>query len=248
VRVAIFSAFPQEIKQIIKNLKAKRSFERHPLTTFSARYSSKEIIIVLTGMGKANAERAVEYTVTKYSPDLALSIGFGGALYEGAVIGEIVWGSRVSLVQDDITETLNLPNLKDIAGGLPGNFAVREGSILTLAKWMKKADIRKFLPAELSLPVCDMETFFLAKSAMEKRLPFFAIRSITDLVGEEIPREFMSVTDQHGNYKLSRALKLILGNPKLMGDIIRIGRNSSTASIHLWCAARSIISSNITIQ
>jgi adenosylhomocysteine nucleosidase len=248
VRVAIFSAFPQEIKQIIKNLNAERSFERHPLTTFSARYSSKEIIIVLTGIGKANAERAVEYTVTKYSPDLALSIGFGGALYEGAVIGDVVWGSRVFLIQDDITETLDLPNLKDIVGRLPATFAVREGSILTLAKWMKKADIRKFLPAELSLPVCDMETFFLAKPAMEKRLPFFAIRSITDRAGEEIPREFMSVTDQHGNYKLSRALKLILGKPKLMGDIIRIGRNSSTASIHLWCAVRSIISPNISIQ
>jgi adenosylhomocysteine nucleosidase len=248
VRVAIFSAFPQEIKQIIKHLKAERSFERHPLTTFSARYSSKEIIIVLTGMGKANAERAVEYTITKYSPDLALSVGFGGALYEGAVIGDVVWGSRAFLIQDDITETLDLPNLKDIVGSLPENFAVREGSILTLATWMKKADIKKFLPNELSLPVCDMETFFLAKLAMEKRLPFFAIRSITDRSGEEIPREFMSVTDQHGKYKLSRALKLILGKPKLMGDIIRIGRNSRTASIHLWYALRSVISPNISIQ
>jgi adenosylhomocysteine nucleosidase len=247
VRVAIFSAFPQEIKQIIKNLKAEK-FERHPLTTFSARYSSKEIIIVLTGMGKTNAERAVEYTVTKYNPDLALSIGFGGALYEDAVIGEIVWGSRVSLIQDDITETLDLPNPKDIVGRLSGNFAVRKGSFLTLAKWMKKADIKKFLPNELSFPVCDMETFFLAKPAMEKRLPFFAIRSITDLAGEEIPREFMSVTDQHGKYKLSRALKLILGKPKLLGDIIKIGRNSGRASIHLWLAVRSVISQNIAIQ
>jgi nucleoside phosphorylase len=248
VRVAIFSAFPQEIKQIIKNLKAERSFERHPLTTFSARYSSKEIIIVLTGMGKANAERAVEYTVTKYSPDLALSVGFGGALYEGAVIGDVVWGSRVFLIQDDITETLDLPNLKDIVGRLPATFAVREGSILTLAKWMKKADIKKFLPNELSLPVCDMETFFLAKAAMKERLPFFTIRSITDRAGEEIPHDFMSVTDQHGKYKLSRALKLILGKPKLVGDIIRIGRNSSTASIHLWYAVRSVINQNISIQ
>lgn len=241
MRVVIFSAFPQEIKQIIKNLKAEKSFERHPLTTFSARYSSKEIIIVLTGMGKVNAVRAMEYTVMKYSPDLALSIGFGGALYKGAVIGEIVWGSRILLIQDDITETLDLPNLKDVFGKVAGNFAVREGSILTLSGWMKKADIKKVLPNELSFPVCDMETFFIAKPAMGKRFPFYAIRSITDRAREEIPSEFMSVTDEHGKYKFSRALKMVIGKPKLMGDIIRIGRNSRKASINLWSAVKSFI-------
>jgi adenosylhomocysteine nucleosidase len=241
VRVVIFSAFPQEIKRIIKNLKAERSFERHPLTTFYARYSSKEIIVVLTGVGKANAERAAECTIMKYSPDLALSIGFGGALYEDAVIGEIVWGSRIFLIHDDITETLDLPNLKDIVGKLPGNFGVREGSILTLARWMKKADIKKVLPNELSFPVCDMETFFIAKSAIEKRFPFYAIRSITDRAGEEIPQEFLSVTDERGEYRLSRALKLILGKPGLMKDVVKVGRNSRIASNNLWYAVRSLI-------
>ena len=196
---------------------------------------------MLTGMGRENAEKAVKYIVKEYSPDFALSIGFGGALYGGAVIGEIVWGSRVLLIQEDITETLELSHAVDTIGELPSNLAIREGSILTLEKWMKKTDIKKILSDEFSLPVCDMETFFLAKCAIEKGLPFLAIRSVTDLIDEEIPREFLSVTDEYGRYRFSRALTLILGKPRLLKDIVKIGRNSRVASNNLWRATRSII-------
>jgi adenosylhomocysteine nucleosidase len=241
VRVVIFSTFPQEIRQIIKNIKAKRRFQRHPFASFSAEYFSKEIIVVLTGMGRENVEKAVKYTIKEYNPDFAFSVGFGGALYAGAVIGEIIWGSRIFLVQENIIETLELSHARNTVREFPCNTVIREGSILTLEKWMKKTDIKKILSYEFSFPVCDMETFFLAKCAIEKGLPFVAIRSVTDLIDEEIPQEFLSVTDEHGAYRFSRALKLILGKPRLMKDIVKVGRNSRIASNNLWCAIRSLI-------
>jgi adenosylhomocysteine nucleosidase len=241
VRVVIFSTFPQEIRQIIKNIKAERRLQRHPFTSFSAEYLSKEIIVVLTGMGRENIQKAVNYTIKEYSPDFAFSVGFGGALYTGAVIGEIVWGSRVFLIQDNIIETLELSHAKNIIERFPRNLAIHKGSILTLEKWMKKTEIKKVLSYEFLFPVCDMETFFLAKCAMEKELPFIAMRSVTDLIDEEIPQEFLSVTDEHGAYRLSCALKLILGKPRLMKDIVKIGKNSRIASNNLWCAVRSLI-------
>ena len=241
MRAVIFSAFPQEIRQIVKNLKAVKSLQRQPFDLFSAEYLSKEIIVVLTGMGRENAEKAVKYAIQEYSPDIILSTGFGGALYDGAFIGEVVWGSRVFLIQKDIIETLELSYARDTIRRLPSNIMIREGSILTLENWMGKTDIKKILPDEFSFPVCDMETFFLAKWPVEKGLPFLAIRSVTDLVDEEIPQEFLSVTDEHGGYRFSRALKLILGKPWLMKDIVKIGKNSRVASNTLWSAVRSLI-------
>lgn len=241
MRVVIFSTFPQEIRQIIKNIKAERRFQRHPFTSFSAEYFSKEIIVVLAGMGRENAEKAVKYSIKEYNPDFAFFIGFGGALYSDAVIGEIVWGSRIFLVQEDIIKRLELSHARKTIEGFPCNPAMRKGSILTLEKWMKKKDVKKILSYEFSFPVCDMETFFLAKCAIEKGLPFIAMRSVTDLVDEEIPQEFLSVTDEHGGYRFSCALKLILGKPRLMKDVVKIGRNSRIASNNLWCAIRSLI-------
>jgi hypothetical protein len=105
---------------------------------------------------------------------------------------------------------------------------------------MKKSEIKKALP-RLPLPVCDMETFPLAKLSMRKGLPFFAIRSITDRADEEIPLELLDVSDESGQYKLSRALRLILSRPKLISEIAKLGRNSRIASNSLWHAVKTLV-------
>ena len=105
---------------------------------------------------------------------------------------------------------------------------------MTFERFAGKTDIKNILPTDISFPVCDMETFFLAKLSMEQRLPFIAVRSITDLADEEIPPEFLHTTDDSGKYSASRAIGMILSKPKLIPDTIRIGKNSRMASNNLW--------------
>ena len=241
MRAALFAAFPQEITEIIRNLKGVQRPKRHPFSLFLGEYSSNEIIVVLAGMGSGNTEAALECILKEYKPDLVLSSGFGGALYDGAVIGEIVWGSKVILIRDGIAETIELSRIRDIFCRLPANFTVHEGNILTLERWMKKSEIKKILLQEFSFPVCDMETFFLAKLSMKRGVPFIAFRSITDRADEEIPPEFLHVTDESGRYRLSRALRMIFSKPKLIPNIIRTGKNSVIASNTLWRFVKTLI-------
>jgi nucleoside phosphorylase len=253
LRLAIFSAFPQEIKRIVKNFKPAKSFERRPLTLFFFEYAAREIILVQAGMGARNAEAALEYVFEEHKPDFVLSIGFGGALYAGASAGDLIGAARVFLIPENIEEkpnaalncldsySLEIPGSGEIINKLSGKVDIKEGCILTLGRYMKKSGIKNRLPADISFPVCDMETFFLAKLALKLELPFFAVRSITDRADEEIPPEFLRVTDESGNYSRFRALRLLLYKPQLMKDIIKIGRNSGLASNNLWHAVRSII-------
>lgn len=251
MRVAIFSAFPQEIKPIVKNLKAIKSKSR-PFSLFVAEYSSKEIILVQSGMGRRNAETALDYVLKEHNPDLVLSAGFGGALYDGAAAGDLIWAERVFLIPEDVLKsgaTLNrkdlcsqeIPNVREIVSRLSGRVSMREGCILTLEKYMKKSEIKKILPDDLCFTVCDMETFFLAKPSIQRGLPFISIRSITDRADEEIPFELFHVTDESGGYRLSRALSLLLRKPKLIRHSIKLGRNASIASKNLWLAVKSLI-------
>ena len=83
MRLAIFSAFPQEIRRVVKEIKAVRSPEG-PFPLFFGKCSTSDITIALTGMGGRNAETAFGHVLKEYTPDLALSLGFGGALYDGA--------------------------------------------------------------------------------------------------------------------------------------------------------------------
>jgi adenosylhomocysteine nucleosidase len=241
VRLAIFSAFPQEIKETVRNLKAVKESGTHPFPLFLAEYLSKKVVVALSGMGSMNAETALEYVCVRYDPEFILSLGFGGALYEGAKIGEIIWSGRFFLVGEDLMETLESTGAIEALGKVSCDFSIREGSILTIEKWTAKSEIKKFLTPGISFPVCDMETFFLAKLSKKKGLPFMAVRAVTDLVDEEIPPEFLSVSDETGTYQMSRALRLVFSKPTLLKNIIRIGRNSGVASNNLSQFVKALI-------
>jgi nucleoside phosphorylase len=239
MRPAIFSAFPHELKQIVKNFKITREVES-PFKIFSAEHPLHEVILVETGMGSHNAEAAFEYVLAKFSPDFVVSAGFGGALYDGAAVGDLIYGSKFFLIDEKVEDTIELSDAARIFSRLSGTVSMREGTILTLQRWMKKSEIKQIVP-RLPLPVCDMETFPLAKLSMRKGLPFFAIRSITDRADEELSLELLDISDESGQYRLSRALRLILSRPKLISEVAKLGRNSRIASNRLWHAVKNLV-------
>jgi len=241
MRLAIFSAFPQEIRPLVKNLNAARISKTLPFPLFLAPHASGEVIVVLTGMGTHNAEASLNYVVREHSPSIILSSGFGGALYDDAAIGELIWASKVLLVNDGIRETLDLPDRNQLFSRLSRKLTIQEGSFVTLERWMKKPEIKHALSRPPPFPVCDMETFPLAKVSLARGLPFVAIRSITDRSHEEIPPELLCVSDESGNYRLSRALNVLLGKPSLIPRAIALGRNSAIASRNLWRAVKALM-------
>jgi nucleoside phosphorylase len=248
MKVALFSGFPQELTYIIKKFRAKK-VRNSPFAIWSALAASKEIIIVLSGMGTINSEAAWNYVNEEYRPDYIISAGFGGALYEGAGLGDLIAASSVLLYPDAAEASpahrhqsyLEVPGAKHVMRRMKCADIVHEGNILTLRQRVDKTELEKGLLEGLSFPVCDMETFPLAKLSLLADLPFFAVRAITDRFHEEIPKELFGVTDANGNYSLSRALRIILGNPALIPSSIRMGKNAQTASRKLCKAAEELI-------
>jgi len=241
MRLAIFSAFPHETRPLVRNLNAARISKSLPFTVFLAPYGPGEVVVVQTGMGTRNAEASLNYVVKEHSPTMILSSGFGGALYDNAAIGELIWASTILLMNNGIIDALDLPDRDHLFGRLSQKLTIQEGSIITLERWMKKPDIKCAVSRPLPFPVCDMETYPLAKASLTKGLPFVAIRSITDRSHEEIPPELLGVSDESGNYSLSRALNVLLRNPSLIPRAVKLGRNSAIASHNLWRALRTLI-------
>jgi adenosylhomocysteine nucleosidase len=264
VRIAAFSAFPQESRHLLKNLAMVRNLGGHPFRIASAGYSSGEIILVESGMGVRNAEAAFRYVLREFSPEIILSIGFGGALYDEAVTGDLVWASRVfyipersgsgpeSLRRDQggadriqwcRPQGVDIPGAREIAGKLSGEVVMHEGCIFTMADWMRKSEIRKLLPQDASCPVCDMETFPLARLSLQEGVAFFAVRSITDRASEEIVPDLLGVSDESGRFRYSRAFALIARKPGLASEMIKLGKRARTASENLWHAVRHLTES-----
>jgi adenosylhomocysteine nucleosidase len=251
MRIALFAAFPQELRHVSRSLRIKEKTSGMSFHVSRGECFSSEVVLVESGMGMHNTETAFAYVVGKYQPDLILSAGFGGALYEGASIGDLVWASRFFLVPGSAEgSTLPPPHdwrqlpagqeAREINLRLSTHVPLREGSVITLSTWVEKPQLIECVPADIPFPVSDMETYFFAKLAAEKGFPFFAVRSITDTADEEIPRELLRVTDEAGNYKLPRALATVLTNPGIIPDIVRMGKNSHIASRSLCRLVESL--------
>ncbi len=241
MRIALFSAFPHELREILRNTRATKSLKRNSFEVSHAEYFSHRLIVVLTGIGIRNAENALRCVLDEQVPDVVVSTGFGGALYEGARIGDVVWASRALFMTEDHLELIELQNGRDLFERFPETVSVREGSTVTLDTWRKKAEVRKIVPMECSLPVCDMETFPLARLSLERGLGFFAFRSITDRSDEEIPPELLGVSDESDTYRLSRAVKLLLSRPALIPVSIKLGINAYIAGKSLWQATSAFL-------
>jgi nucleoside phosphorylase len=240
MRVAIFSAFPHEIRKTVRGTGATRTGKECAFDVFQGHYASHDITFVLTGMGGRNAENALKCVLERHAPDIVLSVGFGGALYHGARIGEIVVASRVFYVTEVVADSLELQN-GDMIERLSGKLPLREGSFVTVGTMKEKSELGKILSGDFPFPVCDMETFGLAKLSLQKNLRFFAIRSITDRRDEEIPHELLDVSDGSGRYRLGRALTLLLSHPRLIPDSIKLGIYARTAGNSLWQAVSCLV-------
>jgi adenosylhomocysteine nucleosidase len=250
MNVAIFSAFPQELKHIRRNISLERTRKETNCTVSTGSHGSADVILVETGMGVSQSESALLRVLQEYSPDAILSVGFAGALYEGADTGDLIWASRVIYLPEGNSESaltshtmafLQVPDEDNLYGALKTRMAIRSGSVVTLQRRIEKPDIKRMLPAGIPFLVCDMETYGLARVCLGRKIPFFAIRSVTDRLNEEIPDVLFNVTDKSGNYSLAKALGTIMENPDLVPDVIRLGRNSNKASKNLWQAVEILI-------
>jgi adenosylhomocysteine nucleosidase len=241
MRIAIFSAFPQELKYIIRNFGATRSPQKYPFPIFHATCPPHELLIVQTGMGAANAEAALHFALATFSPDAVLFAGFGGALYSAAKAGDLVWASSVIDLSRGTLTAMEIPDPGGLAEKLSRKITLYKGVVVTLSHRIKKKEITEILPPDLPYAVCDMETYPAAKFSVERGIPFFALRAVTDTLDEEIPPELFTVTDESGKYELSRALGIILSQPHLITAAITLGRNSTMAAKHLCACVKLLI-------
>ncbi|HME41984.1 MAG TPA: hypothetical protein VKF36_02765 [Syntrophorhabdales bacterium] len=237
MKILVTGALPHELRPFLKHLKPQRQLRAGAFRVTQTTYLSHEIMLAVTGIGIQNAEEAVRSVLDAFNADFLLSIGFAGALSEGVRIGDLVAATSVSLVSaNSIKKIVQIPDERRLRDVLGGNVGARAASFFTLEKLMEKKAVRHFVPGDAAHPVCEMETFPLAVIALEKQIPFLAVRSITDLADEEIPPEFVELADRSGRHQFVRAAGLLLRKPRLIPMAVKVALRSGKAAKHLWLA------------
>ncbi len=243
-RILICAPLVRELKYVLNNFSAEK--KRWKSTgIISAKTENGEVILLRTGVGVRDSESSLTSLLGELRPDLIVSLGFAGALYEGLAAGDLVWASRVFFLADGTADAeipeIPLSESKGMADRLAGIIPIREGCIVTLESLVKKPEIKRRLPAEIPFPVCDMETFVLARTAIQQGIPFFAARSVSDTSEHEIPSELLDIFDESGKILYLRLSKRILQKTGLVTDMVRLRRDSKKAARSLGSLVRALL-------
>ena len=139
-----------------------------------------EVFYVKTGIGKVKAALKAQEAILNIKPDFVLNIGTAGSVAHS--VGDIVVCSDfldrdlVKINHPEITSKLEI-NKEDISKFFPkmpvnNDYECGTGDSFVLQ------------PQDLTSDVCDMEAFAIASVCEYHKVPFAAVKYVSDKVGE----------------------------------------------------------------
>lgn len=120
--IGLISSIPEEGKKIVREIKKPDVFVSPHLRIIRGQIYNRDVTYVASGIGKTNAAHAATILIEKFSPELVILFGVGGAYPSaGLEVGDIavaekeIYGDEGVLAKDGFhgTESIGIPLLKE---------------------------------------------------------------------------------------------------------------------------------------
>jgi adenosylhomocysteine nucleosidase len=217
-RIAIVAAMPGELKPFLDTqAKEGRVYEKRDgaqLWRLTWPLGQGEWIAACAGAGQQAATRAFAAIEQSGPLDAAISIGWVGALSEQFAPGSAY---RVSGVIDQRTG-----ERFSTAGDSDGLWLVTSPRIADAAE-------KQHLAVSYGAGFVDMEAAAVARLAVMRGIPFYAIKGVSDGFRDKLP-DFNSFLGPEGEFRLARLILFVVPRPWLWPALVRMGENSNRAS------------------
>ncbi len=207
VDIGIIGAMEPEVEALIAALEDKSSDTVSGICFYSGRISGKSVVVARCGIGKVFAAICAQTMILRYSPDLIINTGVGGALASGITTGDIVVAT--DLCQHDMdTSAIGDPKglvsginmiyfeadkravqlLLDSAAALGLN--ARQGRIASGDKFIASKGEKERIVSDFSADACEMEGCAIAQTAFVNSTPFAVVRAISDSADGEATMDY----------------------------------------------------------
>lgn len=172
-----------------------------------------DLTILITGIGRKNAEASLRKFLIQSVPFRILSCGFAGGLNPALKTGEVVFTT------DDATLARNLAR----AGGRAVSFfcATRIASTAE-----EKTELRRTSGAD----AVDMESEVIQSICREREIPCATVRVISDAAGEDLPLDFNRLAKADLNLDYSKLALAIAKSPKKIPALMKLQRQTRLAA------------------
>ena len=186
--------------------------------------ANPELVLLETGEGVANAERHLEAWLAQNTARAVLSIGFAGALSGTLKIGDLVIADRIRDSSEKPGEKL-LAAAKEVRVEPPARIGVAFTSHEILWQSLSKRALASSLD-DNELGFVDMESTAIASVCARRGIPFLIIRSISDLLNEDLPLDFNRYRSPDGRVRPTEVIGAALLKPTALKGLISLRKRS----------------------
>lgn len=209
--------------------------EAAPFRKIAAGKSGVAILIV--GIGRQNAEKAVREYLAANSPEVVFTCGFAGGLNPDLKLGEVVFSAQNGTDGMNGTDETYAGCDKKliVAGARPVRFFCA-GRIATTITEKKK------LRAETGADAVEMESAAIHAVCRERGIPCVTVRVISDTASEDLPLDFNTLAKPDKSLDYSKLMLALAKSPRKMGALMELQKKTSFAAERLAAVLGKVIS------
>lgn len=214
MRIGIIAALPDELKPLVRDWRASTLKDGTRLWIRNA--SNGDVhLAACSGMGAEAARRAFAAAERDQPLDVVLSVGWAGAVYEGAKPGKAYVPSAIVDVQTG--ERFQLAN------------GERSLTIVTTARVADAAEKARLYAAYPGAVVVDMEAATVARLAQMRGIPMACVKGVSDGMDAELP-DLNPFISPSGHLRLLPFVAHLAVRPRYWKAIAELNRNSRNAA------------------
>ena len=191
--------------------------------------------ILITGIGRRNAEKSLREFLATHSPELVLTCGFAGGLNPDLKLGDVIFelmDRRGELHEPQIEKKVGdsqsspLREKLSATGAKPAKFFCTDRIATTVAE-------KKKLRAETGADAVEMESAAIHAVCRERGITCATIRVISDTASEDLPLDFNALAKPDMGLDYGKLAWAIARSPGKIGALLKLRKKTKCAAEQL---------------
>jgi adenosylhomocysteine nucleosidase len=179
--------------------------------------------VLLTGIGRRNAEKSARDFLAAGSTELVLTCGFAGGLNPDLKLGEVVF----ELSEPELpTSNFQFRAQLLAAGAKPAKFICADRIATTVAE-------KKKLRGETNADAVEMESAAIQAVCRERGVLCVTVRAISDTANEDLPLDFNVLAKPDQSLDYGKLLLAIAKSPGKIGALMGLQKKTKFAAERL---------------
>jgi adenosylhomocysteine nucleosidase len=182
-----------------------------------------DVSILVTGIGRQNAEKSVREFLAGHPANLVLTCGFAGGLNPDLKLGDVVFELAEPQLPSSI---IHLRPQLLAAGAKPAKFFCADRIAVTVAGKQK-------LRAETGADAVEMESGAIHAVCRERGISCATVRVISDPAGEDLPLDFNALARPDLSLDYGKLAWAIARSPGKIGALLQLQKKTRLAAERL---------------